>query len=586
MFSTANKLFYFLDSKLKISAVIIFILVIISMIIETFSIGLIIPAITLLSESNLAENYPYISKILASLSPIKFFTSSSSVEIKNHDIIAGGMIVFLIVYLIKAVYLLFFYIVKGKFVFKIEHSLTQQFIKGYLRLPYSFFSSKNSSELIRNIAYETRGLSNSVDLFLTLLTELFVLIGIVSLLIYVQTAIALLTLFIFGVATYYFHFFTKKKIFNLGQTRQIHEERRLNFLNQILGGIKEVKIYNTETEFVKNYLSTSNKVFKSDMWMNIINLSPKLWLELIAVFSLTILIFAMILQSDEQISIIATLALFAAAAFRLLPSINRAVNSVQKIKYYLPIINTLHGELRMINNTNINITDQKIDFSKNLILDKVNFSYPNSKKKILDEIKLNISKFSTVGIMGKTGSGKSTLANILIGLLSFNEGKIISDNIELKEKTINWGHKIGYVPQNIFLINDTIRRNIAFGIPENKIDNTKVINSLNLAQLNEMVNNFPEGLNTFVGERGVRLSGGQIQRIGIARALYHDPEFLVLDEATSALDVDTEKEFIKVVLKVSDKKTIFIISHRSSVLKFCDVVYKLEKGKLYNIKLN
>jgi ABC-type bacteriocin/lantibiotic exporter with double-glycine peptidase domain len=240
----------------------------------------------------------------------------------------------------------------------------------------------------------------------------------------------------------------------------------------------------------------------------------------------------------------------------------------------------------MIYNTNINIENQKIDFSKNLILDKVNFSYPNSKKKILDEIKLNISKFSTVGIMGKTGSGKSTLANILIGLLSFNEGKIISDNIELKEKTINWGHKIGYVPQNIFLTDDTIRRNIAFGIPENKIDNTKVINSLNLAQLNEMVNNFPEGLNTFVGERGVRLSGGQIQRIGIARALYHDPEFLVLDEATNALDVDTEKEFIKVVLKVSDKKTIFFISHRSSVLKFCDVVYKLENGKLYNIKLN
>ena len=202
----------------------------------------------------------------------------------------------------------------------------------------------------------------------------------------------------------------------------------------------------------------------------------------------------MILQSNGQISVIATLALFAAAAFRLLPSINRAINSVQKIKYYLPIINTLHGELRMINNTDINITDQKIDFSKNLILDKVNFSYPNSKKKILDEIELNISKFSTVGLMGKTGSGKSTLANILIGLLSFNEGKIISDNIKLKEKKINWEHKIGYVPQNIFLTNDTIRRNIAFGIPENKIDNTKVVNSLNLAQLNEMVNNFSEGL--------------------------------------------------------------------------------------------
>jgi len=586
MFDTANKLFYFLDSKLKISAMIIFILIIISMIIETFSIGLIIPAITLLSENNLIENYPYFSKILASLSPIKFFTSSTPGEIKNHDIIAGGMIVFLGVYLIKAAYLLFFYFMKGKFIFKLVYSLSQQFIKGYLRLPYSFFSSRNSSELIRNIAYETTGLANSVELFLTLITELLVLIGIVSLLLYVQTTVAVIALFVFGITTYYFHFFTKRKIFNLGEVRQIYEERRLNFLNQILGGIKEVKIYNTEAEFIKNYLFTSKKVFKSDMWMNIINSSPKLWLELIAVFSLTILIFVMIIQSHEQISIIATLALFAGAAFRLLPSMNRAVNSFQKIKYYLPIIDTLYKELRMINNVNINKADQKISFSNNLILSKIKFSYSDPKKKVLDGIDLNIPKFSTVGLMGKTGSGKSTLANILIGLLNFNEGKIISDNIELKEKKINWGHKIGYVPQNIFLTNDTIRRNIAFGIPENEIDNTRVINSLNIAQLSEMINNFSEGLNTFVGERGVKLSGGQIQRIGIARALYHDPEFLVLDEATSALDVDTEKEFMKVVLKISGKKTIFFISHRSSVLKLCDVVYKLENSKLYNTKLN
>ena len=586
MFNTANKLFYFLDTKLKISTVIIFILIIISMIIETFSIGLIIPAITLLSDSNLAENYSYISKILASLSPIKFFTSSTPGEIKNHDIITGGMIVFLSVYFIKAVYLFFFYVMKGKFIFKLEHHLSQQFIKGYLRLPYSFFSTRNSSELIRYIAYETQGLANSVDLFLTLLTELFVLIGIVSLLLYVQTTVAIIALFVFSITTYYFHFFTKRRIFNLGEIRRIYEERRLNFLSQILGGIKEVKVYNTESEFIKNYLFTSNKVFKSAMWMNIINLSPKLWLELIAVFSLTILIIVMILQSPDQISIIATLALFAGASFRLLPSMNRAVNSVLRIKYYLPMIDKLYKELRIINDTNINKTDQKISFSNNLILNKINFSYPDSKKKILDELDLNISKFSTIGLMGKTGSGKSTLANILIGLLNFNEGKIISDNIEIKGTKINWGHKIGYVPQNIFLTNDTIRKNIAFGIPENEIDNTRVINSSNIAQLNEMINNFSEGLNTFVGERGAKLSGGQIQRVGIARALYHDPEFLVLDEATSALDVDTEKEFMKVVLKISGKKTIFFISHRLSILKLCDVVYKLDNGKLYNTKLN
>ena len=258
----------------------------------------------------------------------------------------------------------------------------------------------------------------------------------------------------------------------------------------------------------------------------------------------------------------------------------------QKIKYYKPIIDTLHKELQMINSQTISETEQKIVFSKHLSLEEVSFSYPNSKQKILDKIDLNITKFSIIGLTGKTGSGKSTLANVLIGLLNFNEGKVISDNIELKEKKINWKHKIGYVPQNIFFTNDTIRKNIAFGIPDNEIDNAKVINSLNFAQLNDMLKNLPKKLETFVGERGVKLSSGQIQRIGIARSLYHDPEFLVLDEATSALDIDTENEFMKIVKKISTKKTIFFISHRLSVLKICDVVYKLENGKLYNTKLD
>mgnify|MGYP001331696436 CR=1 FL=1 len=201
-------------------------------------------------------------------------------------------------------------------------------------------------------------------------------------------------------------------------------------------------------------------------------------------------------------------------------------------------------------------------------------------RQTLDVVGAFPDKFSIVGLMGKTGSGKSTLANILIGLLSFNEGKIISDNIELKEKTINWKHKIGYVPQNIFLTNDTIRRNIAFGIPENKIDNTKVINSLNLAQLNEMVNNFSEGLNTFVGERGVRLSGGQIQRVGIARALYHDPEFLVLDEATSALDTDSEKLIQRTIEEMHRERTILIIAHRLSTVINADNIVVLDNGEV------
>jgi ABC-type multidrug transport system fused ATPase/permease subunit len=580
MFKILKKLFSFLDHGLKVSVVIIFALIIISMVIETFSIGLIIPAIAILNDSNIIENYPYYSKLVASLSPFKLVAQNNSENFTHADVIAGGMIIFLGVYLIKAIFIIFFTFKKGDYCFKLQNHITKKLINGYLNLPFSFFSNRNSSELIRNVGYENAVIANCVDTFLTLLTELFVLVGIILLLIYAQPLVALTALLIFGICIYYFNFFTKRKLADFGEIRKIYEEKRLNFLNQILGGIKEIKVYNTESEFVKSYLNTTKKVSRADMWQNIINASPRIWLELIAVLSFIILILMLLTQTKTQISIISTLGLFAGAAFRLLPSMHRGVNSFLKLKYYEPLIDKMHNELMMIDSAPINKVNEKISFSNNLNLNKISFSYPNSKNKTLNEVDLNIPKFSTVGLMGKTGSGKSTLANILIGLLSFSGGKIISDKKEIQDNRINFEEKVGYVPQNIFLTNDTIRKNIAFGVPEDEINNKKVFRSVNFAQLEEMVKNMPDGLNTLVGERGVRLSGGQIQRIGIARALYREPEFLVLDEATSSLDNDTENDFLNVIKNISGKKTIFFISHRPNVLKFCNVVYKLENGKL------
>lgn len=309
------------------------------------------------------------------------------------------------------------------------------------------------------------------------------------------------------------------------------------------------------------------------------------WFEVLAVLGVAILILVLIIQGNEVSTIFVVLGIFAAAAFRLMPSITRIIGSIQSFRYSLPVLETLHKEFQITESVSSaskpeNIVRTNSEFSDKLTFDHVSFTYPGANIPSLNDVSLNIYFGECIGIIGSSGAGKTTLVDIILGLIVPDYGKVVIDGDDICESLSNWQSQIGYVPESIFLIDDSLRKNIAFGIPDNDIDELLVNQAIQAAQLEDFVNTLPEGLNTFVGERGVRLSGGQRQRIGIARALYHDPKVLVFDEATSSLDNDTESEIMKTIHLMHKDKTIIIIAHRLSTVEKCDRLYMLDFGKV------
>ena len=306
---------------------------------------------------------------------------------------------------------------------------------------------------------------------------------------------------------------------------------------------------------------------------------PRLWLELITVISLVLLIVFLVNQSDQLTEIIPILGLFAAGAFRLMPSSNRLISAIQQMRFSIPIVQTLAEEFLLdIPSKESNLSS--IEFEDLIEVKEISFSYPNTKVLALNNINFKIKKGETIGIIGESGSGKSTLIDIILGLLDPAKGQIIIDNQSMHLAKRNWQNKIGYVPQTIFLNDESLKRNIAFGLPEQDIDEGKIKQTILAAQLEEYIETLPDGIETSLGERGVRMSGGQRQRIGIARALYHGPDVLVLDEATSSLDNETESEVMAAIEMMRGEKTIIIVAHRLSTVKNTDRLINLEKGVL------
>ena len=564
-----NKVWYLLDSEQRSSAIVIACLMLVGMLLETLGLGLVIPVLTLIIESDLIETYPFMLPILDMLgSP------------SHEQLVIIAMLSLVVVYFVKTLYLAFLAWRQAKYISGIDAELSHRLFSQYLRQPYAFHLQRNSAQLIRNTINFSGTIAGVIHQSLLIAMEALVLLGISILLINFEPLGAFMVMSLFCLSGCCYSYITRKHMLRWGEESATNEGLRIQHVQQGLGAAKDLKLLGRGNGFIEQYNHHNIRSAHLRKRQSTFDALPRLILELFAVAGLASLVIVMVNKGNHIGSLLPIIGLFAASAFRLLPSVNRVISAVQYLRFTLPVVNTIYDEVQLFEKIKPSPCRGTLSFEDNLSLSNVNFNYLNTKSQTLTDINLKVPKGSTIGFIGESGAGKSTLVDIILGLLTPETGKVKVDGVDIETSIRGWQERIGYVPQSIYLTDDTLRRNIAFGLHDEKINENSVLGAVKAAQLDQFVKSLPEGLDTVVGERGVRLSGGQQQRIGIARSLYHDPSVLVLDEATSSLDTDTEREVMDAVRKLHGKKTILIVAHRLSTVEDCDYLYHLEAGKI------
>ncbi len=560
------------SERLKI--LILFFGILIHGIIEITSIASILPFMSIVMDPTIINTNIFLSKLYNFLN----FTSY------NSFLVSLGLLVFILLLLSNA-YAAFIFWWITKFVQFQSYRLSKKIFDNYLSQSYIFFLNRNSSELSKNVLTEVnRVIIGVIYPMLLAVSKVAIVIFIAILLLYVNPKLSIVISVTLTIAYGIVYYVVREYLRGIGELSTKATFEKYKFTDEAFSGIKDIKLRGTETEFIKKYSQPAKKFAEYSATSAVISLLPRYAIETLAFGGLLLIVIFLISTSENFMSVIPLVALYALAGYRIMPGLQQIYHSIAQIRYNTPALDILLKDLK--NSTyNKNITDGKLislpKIKKEIEFKSVYFKYPNSNDQILENINVKISSNSLTAFVGKTGSGKTTLIDILLGLLPINKGDILVDNIKLKEDNFSsWQKKLGYVPQNIFLTDDTLKNNIAFAVPDNQVDHKKIINAAKLAELENYISTLPDKYNTYVGEKGIRISGGQIQRVGIARALYYNPEIIVLDEATSALDNLTEKNIMDSLKKLSKSKTIIIIAHRLSTIKNCDQIYFLEKGRV------
>ncbi|MCF7845556.1 MAG: ABC transporter ATP-binding protein/permease, partial [Candidatus Pacebacteria bacterium] len=571
MINELKKIKDILPHKDKWKLVLLFVFMVTGAVLEAFSISIVAGFVAVVADPKILFGIEILSGVLDFL------------EIKeSQDVIIYGAVFLILVFFLKNTYLVFYRYIKNRFIFNRYKNISSRLFNVYMNVPYSFHLRRNSAEIIRNVNEESRIFALNVILpFLQIMTETVIIIAIITLLFIVEPAVTVGTIVILGGVSFLFLKVTKNRMHRYGLRALEERGRSIKAVNEGVGGFKDATIMNRQGWFLKRFEKSIELLARSHIFQQTIKQSVKPVIETIAVTGV-LLIALTLLMKGYSIGVLASvLALFVLSLQRLLPAVNEIISSYNGLRYNIYALNPIHKDLTTLEEEvkNKKKKGKKLKLKKEITLKDVSFAYHESEE-VLKNISLSVKKGSAVGLVGSTGSGKTTLVDVILGLLEPIKGKVLVDKKDIRENICEWQKNIGYIPQSIYLSDDTIRNNIAFGIDEKEVDEEKVKKAVKVAQLNEFVDKLKDGVDTFIGERGIRLSGGQRQRIGIARALYDNPEVLIMDEATSSLDNITEKFVIKAIEQLKKERTIIIVAHRLTTVKNCDKLYIIKNGQI------
>lgn len=573
-----TKVIKLLDNKTRLYSVVMLIATLIGSIMELIGVAIVLPII------NMAMEDSEITANIFARTISRIFNTNDKNEILVLLIVAT-----IVIYIIKAVYMVALSVLQYSFSMSIKRKLSVRIITSYLSKPYEFFLNTNSAELLRTVTTDTEQFYQVILNVLMITSNFITAATIGCYLIVTNLIMALSIICVLLICVIVVVFVINRRFRDLGKQNQYLSGVINKILLQVFNGAKEIKIMNIEEYFVKDYKKCFRNIEKTNIKYQVYNHIPKHLIETVCITSILVYMGINIAFSRNYLSLISQLAVFCVGAYKMLPSISAIAAYMSTVMYYRASVDLIYDVI--IETENDFIATKSIEgngivkFNDNISGKNLYFKYTNSEDYVLNNVNICIKKGQCVGFVGTSGGGKTTLVDVLLNLLEPTKGCVEIDGVNTRNNIRYVGQLVGYIPQVIYLIDDTIRKNVAFGVPEEEIDDEKVILSLNKAQIYECVLQLPNGVNTIVGERGTRLSGGQRQRIGIARALYREPEILVLDEATSALDNETEEEIMKSINRLKGEITIIMIAHRLSTIKNCDVVYEISNGTVSEKKI-